>query len=247
MTTFETPAKDHYGDKADYEDDMKDAAMTVPMVDPKTTGQIMEILALADDGAIEATRDQMAAWGAQLAGKQDANRFVSADIKSQIAAFSAMKKQLTQAIKTLRNQDKRQKQYLAFHMLAHNLKIIPGIIWKTQITSSAKVKMRRDCQPLDAIQLERFVITTHKWNLDAVKRALKLKDVDAVAIADLVTDNSVKFAPYKGAFLDVESKPKRRSEKTAKLLGAAAKEQGADSPGAAEAHDSGSDAKDSSD
>jgi len=175
-----------------------------PLVDATTTGEILSVLAMADDGVVAATPAEMAALGAKLAAKIDGNKYVQTEIAAKLKEFGALKKRVDATIKALKGQAERQKQYLAFHMNQQKLEIIPGVLWKVRLTRDQKVKFKRDVTELDAELYPNFVKVTYEWSKSALSAALEAGDEQAKEIAELEDTQSVTFDVYKGSLLDAK-------------------------------------------
>lgn len=175
-----------------------------PLIDAATTGEILSVLAMADDGVVAATPAEMAALGAKLAAKVDGNKYVQTEIAAKLKEFGALKKRVDATIKALKGQAERQKQYLAWHMSQQKLEIIPGVLWKVRLTRDQKVKLLRDPVPEDAELYPQFCKVTYEWSKTALQAALHIGDTDAMEIAEFEETQSVKFETYKGALLDAK-------------------------------------------
>lgn len=175
-----------------------------PLVDATTTGEILSVLAMADDGRVAVTHDELAALGAKLAAKVDGNKYVQTEIAAKLKEFGALKKRVDATIKALKGQAERQKQYLAFHMYQQELETIPGVLWKVRLTHDQKVKPKREPAAIDAELYPNFVKVTYTWSKEALAAALEANDPLAFEVAEFEETQSVKFETYKGALLDAK-------------------------------------------
>lgn len=162
---------------------------------------VLTLMSLSDEGAIELTFDEMKALAHRVKSKADGYHDIDEELEAQDRRLTIRIEDFTRERRRVRKDRDNLKKLLLWNMQQNGLSQLPGNDYVVKRRKNPpKVVAKAECDNRMKIKFPNLVRVKYEWALTEVKKVLKTaKPEDDIHLYfDLQQDEKVKFEVNKG-------------------------------------------------